>query len=56
MAFATLAHVSSFPSSTLPGLAGVMLPASRNVAIFDYKTGEEVDNNKRAYGNEVTDP
>ena len=55
MAFATLAHVSSFPSSTLPSLASVVLPASRKVAIFDYKTGEEVDNNKRAHGDEVTD-
>lgn len=28
---------------------------SGKVAIFDYKTGEEVDNNERAHGDEVTD-
>lgn len=28
---------------------------SGKVALFDYKTGEEVDNNERAHGDEVTD-
>jgi len=28
---------------------------SGKVAVFDYKTGEEVDNNERAHGDEVTD-
>ena len=55
MPLATLAHISSFPLSTLPSLASVVLPASRKVAIFDYKTGEEVDNNRQAHGDEVTD-
>ena len=28
---------------------------SGKIAIFDYKSGEEVDNNERAHGDEVTD-
>ena len=46
---ATVCAFSYIPSRIVTG------HMSGKVAIFDYKTGEEVDNNERAHGDEVTD-
>lgn len=46
---ATVCAFSYVPSRIVTG------HMSGKVAIFDYKTGEEVDNNERAHGDEVTD-
>lgn len=46
---ATVCAFSYVPSRIVTG------HMSGKIAIFDYKTGEEVDNNERAHGDEVTD-
>ena len=46
---ATVCAFSCVPNRVVTG------HLSGKVAIFDYKSGEEVDNNERAHGDEVTD-
>ena len=46
---ATVCAFSYVPSRIVTG------HMSGKIAVFDYKTGEEVDNNERAHGDEVTD-